>query len=297
MTPLIIEAALNGGTPKARNRHVPRAPEEIAADALACLAAGAAIIHTHIEDFSATGQAAADRYLAGWRPVLAARPDAILACTVAGGATFEDRFGHYRPLAEAGMRMGALDTGSVNLASHGADGLPGATQFVYINSYKDISGLMALHAAAGLGPSVAVYEPGFLRTVLAYDRAGRLPSGCMVKLYFGGAHNFLDGQPSSVTFGLPPTVKALEAYLEMLDGCAVPWAAAVMGGDVAASGMARLAIERGGHVRVGLEDFGGARAPANAELVAEVVEIAAQCGRPIATPAEAAGILGLPGRG
>jgi len=38
-----------------------------------------------------------------------------------------------------------------------------------------------------------------------------------VKLYFGGDHSYLDGR-RGVSFGLPPTAKALDAYLEMLDG-------------------------------------------------------------------------------
>ena len=196
MDPLVVEAALNGGTPKSRNRNVPRAPEEITRDALACLDAGAAIIHTHIEDFDTTGEAAAERYLDGWKPILAARPDVILASTSARGAMSRERFGHYRPLADHGMRMGALDTGSVNLASRGRDGLPGARQFVYTNSFQEIADLIALHEAAQLGPSIAVYEPGFLRTVLAYDRAGRLPRGAMSNSISAAATIFSMASPA-----------------------------------------------------------------------------------------------------
>jgi 3-keto-5-aminohexanoate cleavage enzyme len=294
--PVVIEAALNGGTPKSRNPHVPTAAGEIAADALACLGAGAAIIHTHIDDLSKTGEAAAECYLQGWRPVLATRPDAILCSTVATGATPQERFAHYRPLADQGMRMASLDPGSVNLGTQGKDGLPGRRQFVYANSYSDIAYLVALHEEARLGPSIAIYEAGFLRTVLAYHRAGRLPRGALVKLYFGGPYNFIDGRRGNVTFGLPPTATALAAYLEMMQGSDLPWSVAVLGGDVASVGLARSAIEQGGHVRVGLEDFGGERTPTNAELVAEVAAIAAQCGRPVATADEAAEILGLPDR-
>jgi uncharacterized protein (DUF849 family) len=82
----------------------------------------------------------------------------------------------------------------------------------------------------------------------------------------------------------------------MMQGSDLPWSVAVLGGDVASVDLARSAIEQGGHVRVGLEDFGGERTPTNAELVAEVAAIAAQCGRPVATADEAAEILGLPDR-
>jgi 3-keto-5-aminohexanoate cleavage enzyme len=294
MEPLIIEAALNGGTPKSRNPNTPKTPDEIAADALACLDAGATVIHTHLDSLRQTGDAAAEAYIAGWTPVLAQRPDTILYGTVAEGRDVETRFGHYRALAAAGMRMGAFDPGSVNLASHGPDGLPGRTSFVYQTSFKDIAALVELLEETRLGPAIAIYEPGWLRATLAYEKARRLPAGAFVKLYLAGDYNFLDGQKSGVTFGLPPTEKALDAYLEMLEGSSLPWAASVIGGCVAKTGLARMAIERGGHVRVGLEDYGGEDQPTNAALVAEVVEIARGCGRPIATSAEAAEILRLP---
>ena len=46
--PVVIEVALNGGTPRERNPTVPRSMEEIVADGVACLDAGASIIHTHL---------------------------------------------------------------------------------------------------------------------------------------------------------------------------------------------------------------------------------------------------------
>lgn len=294
MEPLIIEAALNGGTSKRRNPNTPKTPDEIAAAAIACLDAGATVIHTHLDSLRQTGDEAAQAYIAGWTPVLAARPDTILYGTVAEGRDVETRFGHYRALAAAGMRMGAFDPGSVNLASHGPDGLPGSQSFVYRTSFKDIAGLVALLDETRLGPAIAIYEPGWLRATLAYEKAGRLPAGAFVKLYLAGDYNFLDGQKSNITFGLPPTEKALDAYLEMMEGSSLPWAASVIGGCVVRTGLARLAIERGGHVRVGLEDYGGEDQPTNAQLVAEVVAIAKTCGRPIATSAQAAEILRLP---
>ncbi|MCD2314811.1 3-keto-5-aminohexanoate cleavage protein [Sphingomonas sp. IC-11] len=293
MPPLIIEAALNGATPKARNPNVPVSPQELASEALAAMEAGAAIVHTHIERMDMTGDVAVDRYMEAYGPVLAARPDAILWGTVATGPDVEARFGHYRGLARAGVRMGAFDPGSVNLGTHGADGLPGAS-VLYATTYRDIAWLADLHEQEKLGPAIAIYEPGWLRTTLAYEQAGRLPAGTFVKLYFGGRYNFLDGKRSNVTFGLPPTEKALDAYLELLDGSSLPWAVAAIGDCVVETGLAKLAIERGGHVRVGLEDFGGERRPGNLELIAEVVALAKQAGRPVATPDQAAQILGLP---
>jgi uncharacterized protein (DUF849 family) len=80
----------------------------------------------------------------------------------------------------------------------------------------------------------------------------------------------------------------------MLEGSHLPWAVAVVGGDVVATGIAETALERGGHLRVGLEDYAGPRQPRNVELVDEAVAVAARVGRPIASSREAAAILALP---
>ena len=63
-------------------------------------------------------------------------------------------------------------------------------------------------------------------------------------------------------------------------------------------GVAAIATAMGGHVRVGLEDniyYAKGRLAANDELVARVARIAAELGRPIASPDQARSTLGLPG--
>jgi uncharacterized protein (DUF849 family) len=293
--PVIIEAAINGIASKDRNPHVPCSPAEITRDALGCLAAGAAIVHSHNQDFAVGAERAAELYLAAWRPVLHHRPDAILYPTIGFGATMAERYGHHDILARAEvLRMGLLDPGSVNFGATDADGLPGPPDFVYANSFSDVRHAVEVCARHRLGPSISIFEPGFLRCALAYHRAGRLPPGALLKLYFGGDADYLGGGRRGVSFGLPPTRTALAAYLEMLGDCPVAWAVAVLGGDVVASGLARLALERGGHLRVGLEDYAGARTPTNEELVREAVDLARAVGRPVATAAEAGRILGLP---
>jgi uncharacterized protein (DUF849 family) len=297
---VIIEAAINGVTPRSVNPNVPLTPAEIAADAERCLAAGAAIVHNHNAEFAVDGARAAALYHQAWRPVLAERPEAIFYPTIGFGATFAEKYAHVPLLAErAALRVGLLDPGSVNLGGADQDGLPAPVDFVYVNSYRDIRYMVDVCTEHRLGPSISIFEPGFLRAALAYHRAGRLPKGALVKLYFGGDYGYLGEGKSGVTFGLPPTRKALDAYLEMLDGSGLPWSVAVLGGDVVGSGLARLALERGGHVRVGLEDFGGPRKPTNADLVEEVADLAASLGRRAASPTEAARLLGLrdpPGR-
>ena len=111
-----------------------------------------------------------------------------------------------------------------------------------------------------------------------------LPRSAFVKLYFS----------DQLAFGLPPSKIALDAYLSLLEGSNMVWAVAVLGGDVIRSGMARWALEAGGHLRVGLEDYAGVATPSNVELVQAAAALCAALGRPLATRAQARAILGLP---
>jgi len=289
--PVIIEVAINGATKKNQNPHVPITPAEIAADALACLNAGAAIIHNHIDILFCPDQIAAERYLEGWRPVLDTRPAALLYPTINIVPGGEISYDHQQTLAETGLlRIAAVDPGSLNLGSSGADGVP-IGDFVYQNNHSKIAHVFDLCRNYSLGPSLAIYEPGWLRTVLAWWHAGRLPQGSMLKFYLSTDRG-LAGAP----FGLPPTPTALNAYLEILGDCPLPWAVSVVGGDVALTEVARLALEHGGHLHIGLEFYGGNRQPTNVELVTEAVGLCESVGRKIATSSDAAELLDLPRR-
>jgi 3-keto-5-aminohexanoate cleavage enzyme len=289
--PVIIECAVNGATSRSRNANVPITPDEITSVALACMSAGAAIIHQH-DDVLSSPQHSVDemaaRALEAYRPILATRPDAIMYPTTNfGDGPINERWGHHELLAAADtIRMGLLDPGSLSLGAPDADGIPRGS-FVYAHSYDDIRTKADGCRRLRLGPSIAIFEPGFLQVVLAYHRAGQLPQGAFVKLYFS------EGR---LLFGHRPSSKALDLYLEMLDGTGLPWAVAVLGGDVIASGLAAEAVARGGHLRVGLEDFAGPGAPSNVELVEAAAAVVKAAGRSIATCDEAAALLDLPRR-
>ncbi len=291
--PVIIEVAINGITSPEINPNVPLSPEAIRDDSLACLDQGAAIIHTHNFDISLTGEAAAGPYIEAMAPVLAARPDALWYPTLTSGADHQGKNAHVAMIAaEVPMRMAVVDPGSTNIGAAGPDGLPvGGT---YKNDYADIRASFDLCRDNGWGPALAIYEPGFLQCVLTYHRVGLLPAGSMAKLYFGGEWG-LTRRSKGVTFGLSPTKHALLAYLDMLEGTGIPWSVSVWGGDLMATPVARLALELGGHLHVGIEEFYDPdRSPTNQELLAEAVALCNEVGRPIATCAETAEMLELP---
>ncbi len=293
-SPVIVEAAINGGTRRDRNPNVPITPEEIAADAVACLDAGAAVIHLHNHDFTLWGQDAADSYLEIARLLLAERPGAIWYPTLTRSPTARQRNEHLAGImAEVALQFGAFDPGSTNLGALNDDGTPDG--IAYVNDYEMIWHLAAQMRALRLGASIAIYEPGFLRTTLTLHQLGLLPQGSFVKFYFGGEH--VRGKGQGLSFGLPPTRPSLDAYLAMLDGTELPWCVSVPGGDVLRSPVAVPALERGGHLHVGLEfHFDPERKPTNVELVTEAVELAEATGRPVATSEQAAALLDLPRR-
>jgi len=288
---VIVELAVNGATPRHRNRHVPRTPAEITTAALAGIESGASIVHNHNDEpmFTADGVHAVEPYLAAWQPVLERHPDVLLYPTMAAaarGIPVTRRWAHVEELARRGLGgMTLVDPGSVNLGLTSAGAVtPDAAAGPYANPLADIGYMFARSAELGAAPSISVFEPGFLRAALTWQRIGRLPPGAMVKLYFGG----------ELEFGLPPTATALEAYLELLEPSGLPWSVAVLGGDVVASGLAEVAIRRGGHVRVGLEDYAGPGEPSNLDLLGAAVALIEGLGRAPASIAQARQILAIP---
>jgi len=288
---VVLELAVNGITTKDRNPNVPRTPAEITEAVFEGIAHGAAIVHNHNDEpmFTENGVHAVEPYLQAWAPVLKRHPDALLYPTMAAGARgipIQQRWAHVEELAR--QRMGGLtlvDPGSVNVGLTSDGTVPAAAAAgPYQNSYADTEYMFARSAELGAGPSISIFEPGFLRTALTLHRHGRVPPGAIVKLYFGGEWEF----------GLPPTTTALDAYLELLEPTGLPWSVALLGGDVVACGLAEQAIRRGGHVRVGLEDYAGPATPTNHALLDAAVVLVELLGHRPATIAETRQLLGVP---
>jgi 3-keto-5-aminohexanoate cleavage enzyme len=84
---LIIEASLNGATSKSQNPSVPYSDEEIVADAVSCMEAGAALIHNHTDEpiIGGSGKLDFERYAKPWHKLLSLRADAILTPTMPVG--------------------------------------------------------------------------------------------------------------------------------------------------------------------------------------------------------------------
>lgn len=290
--PLIIEVSLNGSVNSEQNPNVPYEDDDIVTQAVECMEAGAALVHNHTRDpvFGSYGIMDAEDYARPWRKLLAIRPDAILTPTMPAdppqGVPVADRFAHITAMAEEGLiAQGLCDPGSFSASVPMEDGVFAASPLVYRNDARDSHFYVEECRRLKLGMSISIFEPGFVKFIMALHRAGRLPPGGIMKFYFGS---------DAMSFGLPPTAKALDAYLEMIAGSDLPWLVSAFGDDCVGCGLAEMAILRGGHVQVGIEPYGGPRKPKNVELVEEVVALATKLGRPIASPEQAAEILRLP---
>ena len=268
---LIISAATTGSIPtKADNPAVPITEAEIADAAVACHAAGAAIVHIHVRDD--TGRVTCDpaRYARVREIVVARGCDVILNMSTGGGAgqtTDEERMA---PVALA-PEIASFDCGSVNFGDR-----------VFVNSPAFLKELAARMARHGVRPEIECFEAGHVQNALRLIDGGELTPPFWFQFVLG------------VRGGAPATVKQLVHLVDMLPTGAA-WSVCGIGRAQLALGMAAMAM--GGHVRTGLEDNlfyrRGELARSNDQLVARVARLAAELGRPVATPAQARTLLGL----
>jgi 3-keto-5-aminohexanoate cleavage enzyme len=253
------------------NPHLPVSPGEIAASAVRCRKAGASLIHVHARDLN--GKPTLDpQVFARIHSLISERTDLIVQISTGGraGMGAEARSAAVRLLRPD---MASLTTGSMNFPDR-----------VYANSFELIELLARTMKEAGTKPEMEVFEPGMIanaQMLVAKDLATE-------PLHF----DFVLGSRGS----LPATAKNLLHLSETIPPGSTWTVAGIGRGQLP---MAVLAILMGGHVRVGLEDnlyYRKGELATNEQLVARVARIATEVGRPVATPAEARQILGLPGR-
>jgi 3-keto-5-aminohexanoate cleavage enzyme len=224
-------------------------------------------VHCRNDDGSNTSDPA--RFQAAYDAIRAAS-DLIVQFTTGGavGMTPEERAA---PLAVR-PEMATLTCGTVNFGDE-----------VFENSFPIMRGILAAMERYEVKPELEIFDAGHLVNAKRLVREGLLEF------------------PQHVDFvlGVPGALDASAAHLidlvrDLPAGCT--WSVAAIGRDQLP--MAAIAIAMGGHVRVGLEDniyYAKGRLAANDELVARVARIAAELGRPIASPDQARSTLGLPG--
>jgi 3-keto-5-aminohexanoate cleavage enzyme len=274
MEKLIITAAVVGSGPtKAINPAVPYKPAEIAQAAIECGRAGAAIAHIHVRQ-PESGEPSMDIKL--FREVVTqirGECDLLINLTTSGlDLAGEDVIEQRLAPVNLAPELCSLDIGSVNFRER-----------VFVNPPE--WGLQAAERmlSASVKPEIEVFDVGHIAQACALIEAGLILAPAYFQLCMGVGWG-IEATPENLLFMRSNLPKGAH------------WS--VLGVGRAQLPMITMGIILGGHVRVGFEDNlylkKGVLAGSNAQFVAQAVRLADELGRPVASPAEARRILGLP---
>lgn len=284
--PVIVTCALTGsGDTTGLSPHVPITPEQIANEALAARAAGAAVVHIHVRD-PGTGKPSLelDLYREVVRRIRESGSDVVINLTTGVGARFtpdeadpnrnaspgiyspEERIKHVLDLRPD---ICSLDVATMNFGGHAFVNIPGHIERI-ARAVREI----------GVKPELEVFDLGHAALARHLVEQGLFTTPIWFQLCLG------------VPWGAPATTEAMLAMKQLLPAGAL-WSAFGIGSKQFP--MVAQSVILGGHVRVGLEDnlYIGRRqlAPGNAPLVERAVRIVLDLGAEVATPAEARAIL------
>ena len=271
-TTLITVAPTGAEVSKEEWPQLPTRLEELLAEAKACQAAGAGMIHVHIRD--AHHQPTLDLGLLR-ETVAGLRAETDLVVQLSTGGSVHDPLDARLAVLDAAPDSCSLTCGTVNFGDD-----------VFLNPWPFMVELYEKARDAKVVPEFELFDLGHvasLRRLL--DRCG-LPWGEQVHV------DFVMGVPG----GMPGTPQALVAGVQALPPEVTSWSATGIGRTHLPVLAAALAM--GGHVRVGMEDnlsyAKGRPVTGNAELVERAARLAVEMQRPPMTPRGARDLLGLP---
>ena len=298
---VIITCAVTGAihTPS-MSPHLPVTPDQIAADAIAAVEAGAAIVHLHARD-PETGRPTQDPDLfARFLPRIKQATKAVVNITTGGSATMtvEDRLrpaAHFQPEV-ASLNMGTMNFGLFPMLDRFQEFkhdwerpyLEGSRDLVFKNTFKDIEHILRTCAGNGTRFEFECYDISHLYTLAHFLDRKLVTPPLFVQSVFGilggiGPH--------------PEDVMHMKRTADRLFGDQYVWS--VLGAGRNQMPIATQSLALGGNVRVGLEDNlwagPGRLATSNAEQVSIVRGLIEGLALEIATPDEARAMLDLKG--
>lgn len=277
---LIISCCLSGaGTTKEMAPSVPIHPDEIAADVVRVVKAGAAIVHIHIRNDDGSKSMSIDKFTEAVELTREACKkedlDVIINLTTSGGSYVDDeRLDH---LVKLRPEMCSYDAGTLNWAN----------SFVFENHPRFLEKLTETILEHDIKPEVEIFDTGFMGNTAYYIKK----HGLKVPTHY----QFIMHVPG----GMPGTVKNLAFLVDMLPEGST-WSVSGIGSSHMPMLLAALAMGADG-VRVGLEDNivysrdkdGKKTIGTNEQFVKRAVELAKLAGREIATAQEARDLLGI----
>ena len=292
LPPLIVSVAITGGNHgKEANPNLPETAEEQAQSTFEAYREGASLVHIHRRkaDNPAAKSVSPEEYREVNALIREKCPDIIINNTGGGGAgmTIMEKFAPVNARPE----IQSIDLASFPLRmTYKARKAPlfGRDEDIHVDECFGIS-----HAEAEMGikmmiendvvPEIELYDTANYHYIANLLQKGLIKPPFWIQFVMG------------VAGGSYPTMFHLQNMLEYVpDGAVV----SLLGVGVSQWPLLAMAMSLGLHVRVGMEDNiyieKGILASSNAELVRKAVDMAKILGRPIATPAQAREIIGLP---
>jgi 3-keto-5-aminohexanoate cleavage enzyme len=270
---LIVTAALVGSRPtKKMNPAVPYSPKEIAASAIECYKAGAAIAHIHVRN-PITGEN--ELNVDSFKEILGRireECDMIVNLTTTASHLQGPDVGRRR-LEPVFLKpdMCSFDLGSVNFFDR-----------VFLNPPDWAEEAAKCMKENDVKPEIEVFDTGHISQAIDLIEKGLIPPPPYFQICMG------------VKWGIDASAENLLFMKNKLPAGAI-WS--VLGVGKAQLPMITLAMILGGHVRVGFEDNiylkQGVLASCNAQMVERAVDLAERLGRRVVTPQEARGMLGI----
>lgn len=254
---------------------LPTTVDELVAEAVACEAAGASVVHAHVRD--AEHRPTLD--LGRVREVVAAvRASTDLVVQLSTGGSVHDPLPDRLRVLDAEPDSCSLTLGTVNFGDE-----------VFSNPWGFVVELYRETQRRGIAPEFEVFDLGHLATLQRLLDSEGLPAG-------GAVHaDLVMGVPG----GMPGTPAALVACVAAMPEQVTSFAATGVGRTHLPVLAAALAA--GGHVRVGMEDTvvwargadGPVPVPSNAALVGRAADVARLLQRPPMDAAAARRLVGL----
>jgi uncharacterized protein (DUF849 family) len=262
MDELIVTVAPNGAYKQAADHPaLPLTPASLAATAMRCRDAGAAMLHLHIRDAAGRHSLDVEGYREALRVVHAAVGDTMVLQVTSEAAKVYAAPAQIAMVRELRPEAVSIGLREIDRPEIGEAGL--AAFFAWL-------------AAERVMTQVILYDDADLRRWQALRRRGLIPDAPWFLLFVLGRYSA--GQVSSPRDLLP--------FVQAHAG-PDPWAVCAFGAAEQACMAAAMSL--GGHVRVGFENNlylkDGRLAPDNAALVRQVSELAGALGRPLADAA------------
>lgn len=271
-TELILTAAIVGAEiTRAQTPHLPITAQEIADEAARCRDAGASVIHLHVRTPDGAPSQSSELFAAAIEAI--SRKTDVIVQTSTGGAvgmSVEERAG---PLA-CKPEMATLNCGTLNFGDE-----------IFDNARPLIRELARRIREAGSVPELECYEVGHIDEALSLLREGVISEPLHFQFVLG------------VTGGIGAREDVVRFMASQIPAGST-WGVAAVGRHQRP--MTELAIQLGGHARVGLEDNiyleKGVLSEGSAPLVARAASFARSVGREVVEPDRARTLLGIAAR-